>query len=54
MNIKCKLENTRKGWNKEEKKLATEIDALTTLLFQGGGRREGVGQTIEKINYVIK
>ena len=39
---------------KEEKKLATEIDALTTLLFQGGGRREGVGQTIEKINYVIK
>lgn len=36
------------------KKLAAEMDALTTLLSQGGGRREGVGQTIEKINYIIK
>lgn len=54
MNTKCKLANMHKKTGQEEKKSTTEIDAVTTLLFQGGERRWCVEQTIEKINYIIK
>lgn len=53
MNTKCKLANMHKK-DRKKKKSTTEIDAVTTLLFQGGERRWCVEQTIEKINYIIK